>query len=1616
MNKWSIFGVLFILILTSQGTSSLNVHGDEGLQSEDNRSSETTFHFDFGSRSSPLMQLYTGITSTTQYSTERGYGLLGPAEEFSVTPRMLTEVNPNVLQRKWVYEEYSNDLTVDGIRSEDLVSFRVDLPNGTYRMVLWLGDLEKGIYSMNISINDEWLIEGADAFHTVHRSAYFEYQPNPRDPEKKYLNYGMPHPYYLEFNVTEGFVVVNVSGNDSEYWDLLAQEKRKEPASSYLSWMSTGTIKKSKGQEPWKYIGGPFTNASVLGLDIHPIPDLPLNGELGELEADHDIDSVQVMNGVSAANAGNLEGAFHHWKLAMEEDLGGRNMLARSQLGMILAGSLGLDREIDILPLVEEDLIRNTDQRGDPAHRELFTWVDIANRGLHFEFNRTTYAGDGVKKGHFLEANKAFVLLDQIPEISPLFPKIRLWAARCLMNLDPHRWTSASGTALEIMEGLRHLDPDNVYIRMYLDTTRDDPPTWEIPTPVISTTGVYDNWTLRDYNSGFEGAPVWASLIHEELGWLYDVTDWWVEERMQENGYLGGGWTDDVEMIGLFGFDALISEGADDLSLEGAGRFVDGMLSSGQVNMELGFSEAFADVEHTAELTGDSLPMMIAVDFGNPKWIEFSMKTAVLMRDLWMGENERGWFQFRSNYLSATRVGAGGQAEDSWINFRAVLPALWAWWYSNDPAVEELIVDWADSWVNAALSTDKDKPMGIIPAGIGWPDGEIGGHNSPNWYTAAHPSGSVNYDWAPQKYKSYITTLLETAFDATRNLTFLEPLRLEAVIAKEYIDEPVMDPVIGSRSWAGKVLGQKAIDTYHGLLDKYQLPGSSPSSTLWRPQTVVESCENGYNYIRKCYPLMTTEASATDRVLFVGVINPFQIFTGGSVGGALLAPQFTYSGLERDFAAMVRDANAVSANISIYGFFEGDREAALMPWALEIGGSYSLELGPDEDGNGIMDSVKTRSTFNYLTRGQKILFNLTGDAEYLLSVKRIIEGSGLRPRMPDPAFDLEDEVIIDKENGTVTIKVHNIGSEDIEELDIYLYEDLDGGLRQIGGAEGISLSFPVELEPSIEMFDLHIWNEPWIGEVVIIIDPENEILEISDSNNEIRGYWDLEGIKITERDLPLEVIGETNITLIEDDELSGSEVLDLSTIVIDPDGMDVHFSINGLPELPWIPVIEGSILSLEPVLEDYFGNFSFLVSATDPGPDGEIDTQDDGIPIELTVNVLVLPSNDAPELIGIELNGSLIEYIPGETMNITVLEGKIWTGELVTMDKDMDEISIHLLTNDSSVHLENDHLIVNGSEWRSDLKTVDIVIDDGNSSSLEVTLNFILERQPAVDPVWVGMALPNRTILRSVGNIIEILIDQGGELELHPVVTYDVTISFQKISGHEDIILDDDRITIKTTQEHVDSSPVEATVRAIGYGDLFSDILIRIEVIDVNDIPSEPNINMDDVIHLAGEVVIFSSDGSLDIDGDDLEYIWEFGDESSSDWGIALLIEHTYKLPGDYTVTLHVRDGRGGLNSSSTVINVEEDSGSIVSDDDDDDNVTDKDDLKISGELLFLIILVILVVLVLLIAVLVVRSRKDEEDDLEDEMDDREIMGSDLDHLILSQIDDEIHSSGLYEE
>jgi PKD repeat protein len=95
-----------------------------------------------------------------------------------------------------------------------------------------------------------------------------------------------------------------------------------------------------------------------------------------------------------------------------------------------------------------------------------------------------------------------------------------------------------------------------------------------------------------------------------------------------------------------------------------------------------------------------------------------------------------------------------------------------------------------------------------------------------------------------------------------------------------------------------------------------------------------------------------------------------------------------------------------------------------------------------------------------------------------------------------------------------------------------------------------------------------------------------------------------------------------------------------------------------------------------------------------------------------------------------------------------------------------------------------------------------------------------------------------------------------------------------------------------------------------------------------------------------GDSITFDASGSSDIDGKVTGFSWLFGDDATDS---GMVVEHSYAVPGKYTITLTVTDDMGWIGKTSLKVTIEKlmpdfDSDGIPDDldpDDDNDGMTD---------------------------------------------------------------------------
>ncbi len=401
--------------------------------------------------------------------------------------------------------------------------------------------------------------------------------------------------------------------------------------------------------------------------------------------------------------------------------------------------------------------------------------------------------------------------------------------------------------------------PENKVVRMYLG----------------HPTGPYKHY------EAVSGAPEWAVYQREGLERLVDIIEWWIDNRMQENGEYGGGWGDDCEMWRwwvpvLIGFDSPKITRAQ-------ARFSAALMA--QPHMKPGYTTRMTDVEHTAEDSADVITPMMHLDPDNDLWRKRALRLTELMEVLWTGRNERGFLQFKSTYFTANKVDTNPKrACDTVYHPRAVQPTLLYWQRTGDANLTRLFAAWMDTWVDAAARTERGKPAGILPTAIHWPDGRVGGLG-PDWWDPRNHGEYTLYLY-PSAMSLMTHTLLLT-HHITGKAKYLEPIRSMANARLKYLSSPpkkqdirlssVEAPAPGTEAWCVSKLGGLS-----SVIAKYRfLTGSTEFDELIAKErapyvrfrlhgdigSLVSVLRNNAEALRVNFEGYTSEVRYTDRVL-----------------------------------------------------------------------------------------------------------------------------------------------------------------------------------------------------------------------------------------------------------------------------------------------------------------------------------------------------------------------------------------------------------------------------------------------------------------------------------------------------------------------------------------------------------------------------------------------------------------------------------------------------------------------------------------------------------------------------------------------------------------------------
>lgn len=462
-------------------------------------------------------------------------------------------------------------------------------------------------------------------------------------------------------------------------------------------------------------------------------------------------------------------------------------------------------------------------------------------------------------------------------------------------------------------------------------------------------------------------APEWAALQYQLLHRIVDVLHYWVNERMDSRGLLGGGVGDDVEALRWWGPGVLLADDA--VTKSGWTRLTD---AAWGMTGGTGYSLGMDDVEHSSEPTGDTLPFYGLIHFDTPKMaaaMDRLTKTSGVFQNLWTVEMPGEMRMFKGHFLNATKIEREGDVP---YNLRAIRPLVMATWLQPDKhtELEKALTAYANSWREATMREFDGKPRGIVPMMI-MPDRQSAKFAKakdwvfPGYWSYKYPAG----------YMEKVYDFMQAAYSWSGDERFLEPVRfgLDGLRKIKPGDESPETYPAGSFDWAlrtvaGRIAvaganyrlktGDRGFDDvllrFGSPAMRFQLLSAqarTPEEFTATLQPSVEQLRTDLEVMNSNPEMRTIMVQSTDRIYVAGTRMITSMATGMAFLSASLRgdetfwPSFqvTWQDTDSKLAAYVQDGSASGLKVLLYNFDDASKVVKSRLWNLAAG-TYEVSL------------------------------------------------------------------------------------------------------------------------------------------------------------------------------------------------------------------------------------------------------------------------------------------------------------------------------------------------------------------------------------------------------------------------------------------------------------------------------------------------------------------------------------------------------------------------------------------------------------------------------------------------------------------------------------------------
>jgi len=501
-----------------------------------------------------------------------------------------------------------------------------------------------------------------------------------------------------------------------------------------------------------------------------------------------------------------------------------------------------------------------------------------------------------------------------------------------------------------------------------------------------------------------ESAPAWAGLFHRLLTRVTDVQLWWVNEKQDADGLLGGGFGDDVEATRSWPVSIVIAD------LEPVREGWRKLAEYGWRGNPYVYQNRMNDIEHGSEDFADSHMFPIFFEHGTDRQKVFLDRASGIwpvFRDVWSHLTPDGYRMFKSSNNSLTEA-AAEPAGDSAYGTRCLAPGMFELYFVDDPSAKQLLIEYADNWREAILAERNGKPAGICPVWIN-PDRSLG-LKKDQWWT-----GMIGIHYPIPIYNVY--DLMHAAYELTGDAKYLEPIWIGLDLIGKTA-KPSGELTAGSLEWA--LYATHVLEEYRGerfiveaaataremsgdhghddLLLVYGPGGTQSRIRLERGMDdtfapVVRQLDSSLDTMDYNIEMLTSEVRRTDRIYLRGIDVLLNMATMGSNGGGNASaywPNFhvTWQDTGSDVSMFVTESRKQQLSALLYSFSDGPKEIGAKFWRLEPG-SYEAVLLPTVGARADANADPlARIAFEYTNKGDAVRLTLPSKQQVLLTIRK----------------------------------------------------------------------------------------------------------------------------------------------------------------------------------------------------------------------------------------------------------------------------------------------------------------------------------------------------------------------------------------------------------------------------------------------------------------------------------------------------------------------------------------------------------------------------------------------------------------------------------------------------